>query len=140
MSLFVLDASVALAWCFEDEGDAYSDKVLHTLRTSKALVPSLWFLEIANVLLGGERKKRITPADSLYFTSLLKGLPIQVAEAPHSFDDILNVGRSYTLSSYDASYLHLAMKEGLPLATRDAALIKATKAAGVSLYACPISE
>lgn len=132
--MFVLDASVTLAWCFEDEGDAYSDNVLHRLRASKALVPSLWFLEIANVLLVAERKKRITPADSLYFTSLLKGLSIQVAELPHSFTDILNVGRSYVLSSYDASYLYLAMKEGLPLATKDATLIKAAKALGVSLY------
>lgn len=134
MTDFVLDASVTMSWCFEDEADHLSTQVLFSLKKSLALVPALWFLEVSNILLVGERKKRIKPEDSLRFTALIKALPIQIDEGFLSFTDLLQWGRSYNLSAYDAAYLILAMRNDLPLATRDKQLIKAAQNAGVPLY------
>ncbi|OPY60708.1 MAG: tRNA(fMet)-specific endonuclease VapC [Syntrophorhabdaceae bacterium PtaU1.Bin034] len=132
---FVMDCSVVMAWCFEDEADAYADSVLDSLSDSGAIVPSIWPLEIANVLLVAERRKRLTEADSLQFVRLLSELPIVVDQetSERAFSEILFIGRQQTLSSYDAAYLELAMREGAALATRDKALIEAAHKCGVKL-------
>ena len=134
MTAFVLDASITMAWCFEDEADTLCHQVLLSFKSMKALVPALWLLEVSNVLLVAERKKRIKPADSLRFASLIKTLPIHIDESPPAITDLLHLGRSHNLSSYDATYLLLAMKNGLPIATQDRDLIKAAQDVGVLLH------
>ena len=133
MKPFVLDCSVAMAWCFEDEAADYADRVLKKLAKREAVVPAIWPLEVANVLLVGERRKRLTKADSSRFLELLQGLPItiDVQATSRAFGDIISVARSLTISAYDAAYVELAMREGLQLATRDDSLHKAASKNGI---------
>ncbi|MHB0980925.1 MAG: type II toxin-antitoxin system VapC family toxin [Thermoleophilia bacterium] len=135
---FVLDSSVTPAWVFEDEGaeaggDPAPDSLLTRLVREDARVPALWPLEVANALLVGERRGRLSRADSQRFVQLLAALPIEVdAETPgRSFRDVLPLAREQGLSTYDAAYLELALRIGVPLATRDAALVRAAGALGV---------
>lgn len=137
MSRFVLDCSVTMAWCFEDEAEAYADAVLDRLGTDTALVPAIWPLEVANVLLVAERKRRVTEARSAQFLELLASLPIAVAEAPGLAwpPVVMPIGRTHGLSAYDAAYLDLAMREAVPLATLDEPLRKAAQKKGVAVLA-----
>ncbi|UCG13478.1 MAG: type II toxin-antitoxin system VapC family toxin [Deltaproteobacteria bacterium] len=130
---FVLDCSVAMSWCFSDEADDYSDTVLDFLVDSEALVPSIWPLEVANVLVMAERRKRINEAQTMRLVELLESLPLVVdASTPdRAMGPILSLVREHQLSAYDAAYLELAMREGLPLATRDDKLTKAARSCGV---------
>ena len=134
---FVVDASVVMSWCFADEADAYADGVLDRLAQDEALVPSIWPLEIGNVLLVAERRKRLSEADSARFLALLAELPIVVESEPpqRMLREILALARELDLSTYDAAYLDLAMRLGLPIATNDAALRKATKKVRVPPFA-----
>ncbi len=122
-----------MAWCFEDEAAGYADRVLKKLATRAAVVPAIWPLEVANVLLVGERRKRLTAADSSRFLELLHGLPItiDVQATSRAFGDIMSVARSLTISAYDAAYVELAMREGLQLATLDDSLNKAALKNGI---------
>ena len=133
--MFVVDNSVVMAWCFEDEASTYTEGVLDQLRGTQALVPVIWPLEAANVLLIAERRDRLTEAQAAHFAQLLQGLPILVeeADAARTLGPILAVGRAHRLSAYDAAYLELAARQGLPLATQDSRLRKAAGNAGVAL-------
>ena len=135
MTDFVLDCFVAMSWCFEDEADAYSDRVLDLLAEGEGHVPNLWLLEVANVLIMAERRGRLAEADSANFIELLRSLPIVVDEEASSqaIGPILASSRAYGLTSYDAAYLELAMRQGLPLATHDKSLRTACKKSGVKL-------
>src|SRR5438105_10956873 len=117
--MLVLDASVAVAWLVPDEGDDYTDSVLDLLLDEVALVPAIWPLEVANVLLVGERRGRITEAWSIRAIQMLRGLPVEVvdSETTATLESLLAIGRGCRLSAYDASYLKLAMHRALPLAT-----------------------
>jgi predicted nucleic acid-binding protein len=128
-----MDASVALAWCFEDEATEATDVVLDRLRNDEAAVPAIWPLEVANVLLVAERRDRLSEAQASRFLELLTQLPIDVDDAPHDLAAIVAAGRRHELSSYDASYLVLAERLGAPLATLDRRLSKAAERAGVEL-------
>jgi predicted nucleic acid-binding protein len=133
---FVLDGSVALVWAFEDETDAYAEAVADSLVKVKALVPALWPLEIANALLVGERRKRITEAQVGQFLTLLHALPLAVDEetAARAWQETLHFARTHALSVYDATYLELAVRRRLPLATLDDALKTAAGAVGVAEF------
>ena len=134
---FALDCSVTMAWCFDDEATAYSDSVLESLAGSRAVVPSLWPLEVTNATFAGERRKRLDEARSQRFLILLQALPIIVDDETSSwaFSNIIHLARAYQLSTYDVAYLDTAIRHGLPLATLDAALKQAAQAVGVPLYA-----
>ena len=139
MSNFVMDNSVSMRWILASTKKAdqkYADAVLKTLVDVDAIVPDLWHLEAANVLLGAEKRKELETADVERFISQLESLPIQVDPATYhqAFSRTLSLARSYKLSSYDAAYLELAVREGLPLATLDGHLLKAAKKAGVDIY------
>ena len=112
MSSFVLDTSVTMSWFFEDEATSASTAVLDSFRTSQALVPSLWPLEVANVMLAAERRGRTNEAKSSRFVALLNSLPIVIdpATADQALAATLHLGRQFGLSSYDAAYLELAMR------------------------------
>ena len=133
MSRFVLDCSIAMAWCFADEADAVADSVLDRLSEDTALVPSVWPLEVANVLLVAERRDRITAAHAARFLDLLSALPIVVDETTQAraWGPVRSLGREHGLSSYDAAYLELAMRAGVPLASRDSVLRSGAEACGV---------
>lgn len=133
---FVVDASVALAWCFPDEKALYPQAVLDSLAGDRALVPSHWPLEVANSLLVGERRKRSTQADTVHWLGFLTTLPITLDdETPaRAWSDILDLARRHDLSEYDAAYLELAIRRGLPLATLDRPLRAAARAVGVAAY------
>jgi predicted nucleic acid-binding protein len=131
----VLDASVALGWCFKNEATEAVDRVLERLATEAAYVPAIWHLEIANVLALGERRRRITPARSAEFIALLETLAIVVDEETPSraFGRVLDLAREERLTAYDAAYLELAMRLGLPLASKDSDLCDAAERVGVSV-------
>ena len=132
----VVDNSVVTAWAFEDETDEYCRRVLDSFSHATALVPCLWPTEVANVLCVALRRKRITRADALRFLQLLAQLPITIANLPDSgnMQSLYLLATDYGLSAYDASYLQLALLEGLPLATRDTALCKAARKAGCRVF------
>ena len=132
----VIDSSVSIAWCFPDEQDDYSQSVLDDLATRRAFVPYLWHLEVANTLLVGERRKRSSRANTVTWLGFLASLPITVDEETrlHAFGNTMSLARDHNLSAYDAAYLELAMRRGLPLATLDAKLKVAAHAVGVPLY------
>ncbi|MBC2694117.1 MAG: type II toxin-antitoxin system VapC family toxin [Desulfobacteraceae bacterium] len=116
---FVVDNSVVMTWCFKDEANQYADSILDSLEQFTAIVPSIWPLEVGNVLLVAERKKRLSEADNTRFIALLSELPITVEQEPaeRMIGEIFVLAREHKLSTYDASYLDLAMKKGIPIAT-----------------------
>lgn len=130
MTGFVLDASVAVAWCFDDESTPAAWGLLDRLRAERGHVPALWELEIANILVGAERRRRITQARAVEFLAILGDLDIRVdPDVPgRAFRDILPLAREQRLTTYDAAYLELAMRLGVPLATKDRALARAAHA------------
>jgi len=132
----VIDASVALAWCFPDEASDYADAVLVALEGQTAMVPAIWPVEIANALMIGERRKRIRQPEVRRFIELLKGLSILEDGQPlaDTVSNILPLAREYDLSAYDAAYLNVAVRHGAPLATLDAALQKASRASGIKIF------
>ena len=131
--MFVIDTSVAMAWCFQDEATQATDAALDLLRTDHAVVPAIWPLEVANVLLVAERRGRLSEAQASRFLELLAQLPINVDTSPTDMAGIVATGRRHTLSSYDAAYLLLAERLGTTLATLDKPLAKAARKAGVQL-------
>jgi predicted nucleic acid-binding protein len=126
---FVIDNSVVMAWCFEDGANSNADTIQDMLIENKAFVPAIWPLEVTNVLLVAERKKRISKAGSGHFIALLSQLPIEVepSDTDTIFHETISLARQYMLSSYDASYIELAIRKGLPIATQDKAIIRAAK-------------
>ena len=131
----VIDASVALAWCFRDERTEATATLLERVQTDAAAVPSLWHLEVANVLALAERRGRITPAESTELIALLETLEIVVDDETPSraLGRVLDLAREERLTAYDAAYLELAMRLGLPLASKDADLCDAAERLGVSV-------
>lgn len=127
---FVVDNSVVMSWCFQDQANDYADAVLSRLAEATAYVPSVWPLEVTNALLAAERRGCLSEAGSLRFLVLLSQLPIRVeSEGPaKEMKDVLALARAHKLSSYDAAYPDLAMKKGVPLATLDKKLRQAAKA------------
>lgn len=133
---FVLDCSIVFAWFFADEADAYADDVAAGLPAAEAVVPSLWPLEVANTLVVGERRGRSTPAQAAAFLARLASLPIIVDDQTPlvAWSGALPLARAHQLSAYDAAYLELAIREGLPLASLDDPLRAAAKLLGVKLH------
>jgi predicted nucleic acid-binding protein len=130
---FVLDCSITMAWAFEDEADAYADAVADGFHEAQAVVPRLWPLEVANVLLVGERRKRITEVQVAEFLALLDTLAVVVDHetAAHAWQETLRLARTHALSVYDAAYLELAVRRRLPLASLDDKLKATANAIGV---------
>jgi predicted nucleic acid-binding protein len=132
---FVVDASVTMAWCFEDEVDMRAERALDRLRTEDAYVPSVWPLEVANVLIVAERRGRLTASQSAQFLALLRSLPITVdaVAADGIWDAVMDLARSHQLSSHDACYLELARRLALPLAAADGRIRNAAGVAAITL-------
>jgi predicted nucleic acid-binding protein len=131
----VIDASLALRWFLDDEKDReYALSILASLSEKRALVPILWFYEVGNGLVMAHRRQRIRLDQIAGFLQRLKGLPIEAAESsPFEILEIPTVAQEHDLTNYDAAYLAVAMRFGLPLATTDAELRHAADAAGVEV-------
>ncbi|MEA5535524.1 type II toxin-antitoxin system VapC family toxin [Crocosphaera sp. XPORK-15E] len=132
---FVLDCSISISWCLVDEDDDYANSILALMPDATAFVPEIWSLEVVNTLLVAERRNRITIQQTEKAINLLESLSILIDSLTSSqaFQQILTLGRSQGLASYDAAYLELALRKGLPLATNDNRLIEAAKRCQVRL-------
>ncbi len=130
----VVDSSVALAWCFEDEASAETEALFEQVRDHGAVVPGLWHLELANVLLQAEKRGRIAAADVAMRLDLIAALPIVTDHetAGRAWRDTITLARAQGLTTYDAAYLELAVRRGVPMMTRDAALAAAARRIGVT--------
>ena len=135
MTAFVLDASIALAWCFADEATPATDALLDRLADEEAAAPGLWRLEVANALTMAERRGRLSVAGLTRSVSLLQRLAVAIdPEGPdQAFRELLDLARSGRLTVYDAAYLELALRLGVPLASKDAKLRKAAGGLGLAL-------
>lgn len=132
---FVLDNSVTMAWCFEDERNEYALSVLARLRGEEAVAPTIWPLEVVNVLLVAERRRRLHNRQIMDVLEELATLAITVDEegTTRAWGPLVALARAHVLTAYDASYLELAMRLRLPLATLDQRLRAAAIRAGVAL-------
>lgn len=136
MAIFVVDPSATLAWCFEDESTVWADGLLGRLRRGdQIVVPAHWPTEVLNGLLFATRKKRIKTEKRVQLLSQIRQLPFEI-EGPlfnDKADAVLTFSEKPNLTVYDAAYLELAQRRGLPLATLDTELRAAAENEGVSL-------
>ena len=140
MSAFIPDTSVSMPWCFEDETNPYSEALLDRLEANEeALVPSLWPLEVANALVKAKQRGRITETQIIGFLEDLGEFAIRVDTRgiDRALTEVRFLAEQYQLTSYDAAYLELAMRTGVPLATLDERLRQAALAAGVPVVQQP---
>lgn len=129
---FVVDASITLAWCFEDEASGDAEAALERLLAEGAIAPAHWPLEIANALWSAERRGRLAASDLPTLRSMLITLPVEILPVELSTAlSTIDTAQAHGLSAYDATYLHLAEVRGLGLATIDARLRAACASAGV---------
>jgi predicted nucleic acid-binding protein len=136
MAAFVVDASATLPWCFADEATAATNALLARLRSGEeAIVPAHWPLEVTNALLIAVRRNRISPQDAHQFLQDLECLPIRIDTTTKNQvrTGVFPLAEQHDLTVYDAAYLELAIREGLPLATLDDDLRKAAGVAGTLL-------
>ena len=140
MAAFVLDASVAISWCFPgdpSEDTPYSRRVLKELVANDAIVPEIWAFEIANnIFVSYSKRKRISEQQITEYLSLLRALPIRVeAQSLWENVDLESLARRRNIAAYDAAYLDLALRTGFALATSDEPLRKAAIAEGIAVLA-----
>lgn len=129
---FVIDASVSASWLLPDESDARAVAAYDRLDTDEAFAPWLWWFEIRNIFITSERRGRIEPEKTHRALTLLARLPVHIDHAPDE-TAILALARRYRLTVYDAAYLELALRGGMPFATLDAALATAARTENVLL-------
>jgi predicted nucleic acid-binding protein len=135
----VIDSSIALTWCFEDEASPETDALFERVRDDGAVVPGLWHLELSNVLLQAEKRGRITASDVATRLDLITELPISVDQETtiRAWRKVLTVAPTEGLTTYDATCLELAVRRGLPLLTKDNELAGAAKRRGVIVLPAP---
>lgn len=135
----VINSSVALTWCFDDEATPETDALFERVRDEGAVVPGLWRLEVGNVLLQAERRGRIDGGDVKARLDLIGDLPISVDEETglRAWREILVLARGERLTVYDAAYLELAVRRRLPLFTLDRELAAAALRCGVTVHPEP---
>ena len=130
--VFVVDASVTAAWVFADERAEFADQTFKRLDWDRAVVPTLWWYDIRNVIVIGERRGRLTAIAAAECLNLLETIPIDV-DVVRVGRTVWNLARRHRLTFYDASYLELAIRRGLAIATLNRALIAAARAERVEL-------
>lgn len=132
---FVLDASMALAWHFDDESDPRADAISERSTIEAVIVPAHWFAEMANGLLAGERRRRTAPDRVTAFLRRLDTLDLEIdgIESAEIFEHLLPLARAHRLTVYEALYLELAERRGLALATLDGELAAAARSVGVAV-------
>jgi predicted nucleic acid-binding protein len=129
---FVVDASISAAWFLPDEATPATEAALQATATREVWVPAIWLLEVGNLLLSAQRRKRISAAKRRELASAAAALRIRVDREPVAIPALDELAAIHALSAYDAAYLELALRRGLPLATQDEALEAAMIKAGIS--------
>ena len=133
MTAVVLDNSIVLCWCLADEVDPLARSALLSTIEQGAVAPRLWRYELCNALLVNERRGRLEAADTRAILLDLAGMRIEL-DAQHDEANVLDLARKHQLTAYDASYLEVARRRRLPLATLDRRLRKAAAAEGTALF------
>lgn len=130
---FVVDSSVALAWVLPDEQGSLTDVLADSLEVTPACAPSLWPLEVGNAVAMAQRRKRLTEREVDRILKALESLPVELDATPldQAFAAIVAIARKLGLTTYDAAYLELAQRRGLPLATLDTRLAGCARKLGV---------
>ena len=127
----VVDASVTAAWFLPDEGSPYTEAVLQATADSDVWVPAIWLLEMGNLLLNAQRRRRIDDAKRRELVAAAAALRLRIDREPVPMPELDALAARHALTAYDAAYLELALRRKLPIATTDAALLKVMTAAGV---------
>jgi predicted nucleic acid-binding protein len=130
--MFVMDASVVVCWYSPDESHPTADAAALAIAKESATAPELFWFELRNVLLVGERGGRISPIETARLLKLINALPIEMDHEPDE-GLVLGLARTHKLTVYDAAYLEVALRRRLPLATLDKSIIRAAKAEKVAL-------
>lgn len=132
---YVLDCSIAITWFFDDEYSHSTRSLKELLKKGSIVVPSIWSMEVANVLWCSERKQRIKPYHTEKIRQLIEQLPIDTDSVvgEHALGRLLELAREYEITVYDAAYLELSLRHGIPLATLDKKLINAAVRAGIPI-------
>lgn len=135
MNGFIVDCSIAVSWCFKDEATPVTEALLKRLPDEPAFVPAIWHLELGNILVRDERRKRITAYQFAECLKFISTLPLHTDEetTSHAWNEIISLAHAEKLTTYDAAYLELAMRKGLPLATKDKDLIDAARRSGIAV-------
>lgn len=129
---FVLDASITACWAFDDEDHPVAALALERIRSDEAIAPALWWFEVRNTLIVNERRGRLSAADTAIFLRELSRFGVTIDREPQEAV-ILTFARQHRLTVYDVSYLELAQREAIPLASLDHDLRKAAGVLGVAL-------
>jgi predicted nucleic acid-binding protein len=134
--MLVLDASIVIAWAYREEGERLDALIRHVAAES-ASVPMHWVLEVTNTLLNSERSGRLSGSQRREITDSVRALPIRQDEETYmrGWQETTALAKQYSLTTYDAAYLELALRLGAPLATLDQDLASAARKAGVPLFA-----
>ena len=138
MSGVVLDASVAAAWLLDDEAEPGVSAAMERIRREGGLVPHLWHYEVGNALVVAERRRRLPEGGAGARLAALRTLPIATDQATE-LDAAIGLAMAHGLSLYDASYVELAKRRYLPLATLDRDLVRAASAEGLAVIPAPSS-
>lgn len=133
--IFVVDCSVTIAWLFDEQADDYTESALDALVGTFAVAPRWWNVEVLNVLLTLQRRKRLMAGKAVDLLRHLQRLPVHLQDSRSSIFELHALANQHQLSSYDALYLEVALMTGLPLATRDKALQQAALTCGVGVWA-----
>lgn len=128
----VLDTSTAACWCLEDEGNVSADAALARMETHGAIVPALFWFELRNVLLMAERRKRVSESQTARSLGFIKKMNVRIDREPDE-EITMSLARVHRLTVYGSTYLELALRQILPLATLDGDLIRAAQAEKVEL-------
>ena len=130
---FVADASVAIAWFVKGQATDYTNALLRRAARERVHVPALWHTEFGNVLLVLAHRRKLDPARLAGIFDAVDEIGLLTDREPAAARELARVARAYALSAYDATYLELARRLGVPLASRDAPLREAAPRAGVAV-------
>ena len=133
MKVFVIDNSVVSGWLLQNQATAYSDAVATLLQTRRAVAPPLLRLEYTNVLRTACKRQRLSAEQAYEMLAMLGELPIDLDSSVSTGPQLLDLALRHDLTAYDATYLDVALRRGAPIATQDAALANAARAAGLGV-------
>lgn len=133
MKLFVLDNSVVSGWLLDNQATPYSDAVARLLQTSRAVAPPLLRLEYTNVLRTACKRQKLIAEQAYEILDMLGQLPIEIDAVVAAPPQLFDLALRHDLTTYDALYLDVALRRGLPVATQDLALANAARASGVGV-------
>ena len=133
MKVFVIDNSVVSGWLLQNQATAYSEAVATLLQTRRAVAPPLLRLEYTNVLRTACKRQRLSAEQAYEMLAMLGELPIDLDSSVSTGPQLLDLALRHDLTAYDATYLDVALRRGAPIATQDAALANAARAAGLGV-------